>query len=89
MFLGIDDGTGSFMKKLLDPPRQASLDAAALSLEKLGAVTRPSDLSCGYVMTPLGTHLAAIPSPPIVGKRTWLVCCCSKQQYLTPSAQLS
>jgi HrpA-like RNA helicase len=70
MFLGLDDGMGSFMKKLLDPPRQESLDAAALSLEKLGAMKRHSDTSRGCMVTPLGMHLAAIPSPPIVGKRT-------------------
>lgn len=69
MFLGIEDGNGSFMNKLLDPPKRASLVAATMSLEKLGAIKRHAD-SSGCALSPLGMHLAAIPSPPIVGKRT-------------------
>lgn len=61
------------MKKLLDPPQQSSLEAAAFSLEKLGAIKNKKDSSC-RVLTPLGLHLAAIPSPPIVGKRTFPFC---------------
>lgn len=68
MFLEIEDGSGNFMKQLLDPPQQSSLDAAVFSLEKLGAV-RSGVGSDRRVLTPLGLHLAAIPSPPIVGKR--------------------
>jgi HrpA-like RNA helicase len=65
----MEDGTGCFMNKLLDPPKQKSLDAAAINLEKLGAINRNS-VSGECVLTPLGMHLAAIPAPPIVGKRT-------------------
>lgn len=55
------------MRTLLDPPSKESLDAAAFSLNQLGALERGA--SEGELqLTPLGSHLAGIPAPPIVGK---------------------
>jgi len=71
LFLGIERGCGSFLSKLLDPPSQDSIDAAVYSLEKLGAIQSTTSSSSGerkISLTPLGTHLAAIPAPPCVGK---------------------
>lgn len=66
MFLGVEDGTGSFLRTLLDPPSGESIDAAIFSLKKLGAVATSSTGSSS--LTPLGMHLAGIPAPPTVGK---------------------
>lgn len=78
LFLGVERGSGTFMRTLLDPPSKESLNAAAFSLQKLGAVEmgrNEGDLH----LTSLGAHLAGIPAPPIVGKCKWemscLVCC--------------
>jgi ATP-dependent RNA helicase DHX57 len=65
MFLGLERGTGTFLRTLLDPPSKSSVDAAVFSLQQIGAVTTGDfDLS----LTPLGLHLAGIPAPPSVGK---------------------
>lgn len=67
LFLGVENGSGTFMRTLLDPPSKESLDAAAFSLNQLGALERGA--SEGELqLTPLGSHLAGIPAPPIVGK---------------------
>lgn len=54
------------MQTLLDPPSKASIEAAAFSLRSLGAMELTP--SGSYSLTPLGTHLAGIPAPPVVGK---------------------
>jgi ATP-dependent RNA helicase DHX57 len=70
MFLGLEPGTGSFFRTLLDPPSKPSVDAAIFCLQQLGAVTSgDGDLS----LTPLGLHLAGIPAPPTVGKSEFCV----------------
>ena len=69
LFLGVEDGTGSFTRTLLDPPSDASLTAASESLRMIGAIVE-SDMDQGTLrLTPLGKHLAGIPAPPIIGKR--------------------
>jgi ATP-dependent RNA helicase DHX57 len=73
LFLGVECGTGSFTNTLLDPPSKESLDAAIFSLLKLGAVKRGSN-DGDFVISPLGSHLAGIPAPPIIGK-------CTSQRY--------
>lgn len=65
LFLGLEDGSGEFLRLLLDPPSQQQIDSALYSLEKIGALKRDGKLS---VLTPLGTHLSGIPAPPTVGK---------------------
>lgn len=67
LFLGVERGSGTFMKKLLDPPSQESVDSAFDYLRDLGAVA-PGDAEGETVLTPLGMHLAGIPAPPSVGK---------------------
>lgn len=69
LFLGVENGLGNFTNTLLDPPSKESLDAAIFSLNKLGAVESNS-VDGTLIMTPLGSHLAGIPAPPVVGKRT-------------------
>ena len=67
LFLGVERGNGTFLKELMDPPDKKPVDAAILSLRKLGAISdcnRPGELA----LTPLGMHLAGIPAPPSVGK---------------------
>jgi ATP-dependent RNA helicase DHX57 len=66
MFLGVEDGSGTFLRKLLDPPSSKSIDSASVSLERLGAIMRIE--SNKSYLTPLGIHLAGIPAPPTVGK---------------------
>jgi hypothetical protein len=66
LFLGAEDGTGKFLKKLLDPPSLTSVNNAASSLLKLGALEKQGQN--GLLLTPLGMHLAGIPAPPTVGK---------------------
>jgi HrpA-like RNA helicase len=71
IYIGVEPRIGLFTNTLLDPPNKGSLEAAIFSLRKIGAVERgPND---EVVATPLGAHLASIPAPPLVGKRT----CCS------------
>ncbi len=65
LFLGLENGSGSFLRILLDPPSQQQIKSALHSLEKIGALDRNGDLAS---LTPLGTHLAGIPAPPVVGK---------------------
>jgi ATP-dependent RNA helicase DHX57 len=65
MFLGLERGTSTFLRTLLDPPSKSSVDAAVFSLQQLGAVTT-GDFNLS--LTPLGLHLAGIPAPPSVGK---------------------
>lgn len=67
IFLGVERGSGTFLSTLLDPPNSDSIEAAELSLRKIGAITAGSEGN--YLsLTPLGAHLAAIPAPPTVGK---------------------
>jgi HrpA-like RNA helicase len=68
-FLGIEDGSGRFLSKLLDPPCQDALDSAIFSLIKIGAVVKTHDgESRNLTLTPLGLHLAGIPAPPSIAK---------------------
>lgn len=69
MFLGVEDGTGKFLRTTLDPPEPRAIDAASRSLRRLGAIA--DDGAAGGAkqkLTPLGSHLAGIPAPPTVGK---------------------
>ncbi|KAL7550933.1 hypothetical protein ACHAWF_014139 [Thalassiosira exigua] len=65
LFLGLENGTGNFLRLMLDPPSQKSIDSALYSLEKTGALYREGNLA---FLTPLGSHLSGIPAPPAVGK---------------------
>jgi HrpA-like RNA helicase len=67
MFLGVESGTGDFMKTLLDPPSKESLNAAIFSLLKLGALEGGTGEE-EMLLSPLGMHLAGIPAPPVIGK---------------------
>lgn len=71
MFLGLENGTGSFLKLMLDPPSEQSTQSALYSLEKTGALNRDGDQA---VLTPLGIHLSGIPAPPVVGKMLVMGC---------------
>jgi len=71
LFLGLEDGTGSFLRSLLDPPEQDQIKSALYSLMKIGAVDRNGDT---VLLTPLGTHLAGIPVPPVIGKLLIMGC---------------
>ncbi|KAL3801900.1 hypothetical protein ACHAW5_005288 [Stephanodiscus triporus] len=71
LFLGLENGSGSFLRILLDPPNQQQIDSALHSLNKIGALERNGDLA---FLTPLGTHLAGIPAPPVVGKLLIMGC---------------
>ena len=67
LFLGMEcRAQGGFMESLLDPPDKSSVEAAAFSLQSLGALE--VNASGSYSLTPLGIHLAGIPTPPVVGK---------------------
>jgi ATP-dependent RNA helicase DHX57 len=68
MFLGVENGTGNFLGKMLDPPTDQSVRAAIFSLQKLGAIMADSPVEGSLKLTPLGMHLAGIPAPPTVGK---------------------
>ena len=74
LFLGVEQGSGNFLRTLLDPPSQQALDSAILSLQKLGAVS-PRSSEGKIALTPLGMHLAGIPAPPTVGKSTFISFC--------------
>ena len=66
LFIGVEDGKGSFLKIMLDVPPKDSVEASFFSLIKMKAIELRSD---GHVsLTPLGMHLAGIPAPPSVGK---------------------
>jgi HrpA-like RNA helicase len=67
LFLGVEHGNGNFLRTLLDPPSKDSVDAATFSLLQLGAVEKVH-LNEELKLTAMGTHLAGIPAPPIVGK---------------------
>ncbi len=71
LFLGLENGSGDFLRIMLDPPSKESIQSAFNSLEKIGAVSRNGDL---LGLTPLGTHLAGIPAPPTVGKLIIMGC---------------
>lgn len=75
IYLGLEDGSGHFIGTLLDPPSRQSINSALHFLEKIGALIRDGDLA---FLTPLGTHLAGIPTPPAVGKLLVMGCllCC-------------
>lgn len=74
LFLGVERGSGTFLRELMDPPSQKSIDVAILSLRKLGAV-RLGDTNGAVYLTPLGMHLASIPAPPSLGKCKFRVRC--------------
>jgi ATP-dependent RNA helicase DHX57 len=65
LFLGLEDGTGKFLRLLLDPPSGEAVKSAFYILEQIGALARNGDVAN---LTPLGVHLAGIPAPPTVGK---------------------
>jgi len=71
LFLGLENGSGDFLRIMLDPPSEQSIKSAFDSLEKVGAVARNEGL---LNLTPLGTHLAGIPAPPTVGKMIVMGC---------------
>jgi len=54
MFLGLEDGTGDFLNKLIDPPSRISIESSLSSLTAIGAVAE--DLS----LTPLGERAKQI-----------------------------
>lgn len=66
LYIGLENGTGSFLRTLIDPPPQDSIQSSIHSLAKLKAVKATCDGS--FQLTPLGVHLASIPAPPVVGK---------------------
>jgi len=69
LFLGVEQGSGNFLSKMIDPPSQIAIDAATFSLEKIGAVVvSNSREERRLTLTPLGLHLAGIPAPPVIGK---------------------
>lgn len=67
LYLGVENGTGSFTNTLLDPPSQEAMDSALYSLLKLGAVVNKYN-SGELMLSAFGNHLAVIPAPPIIGK---------------------
>ena len=71
MFLGLENGSGSFLRIMLDPPSDQAINSALYSLEKTGALSRNGDQA---FLTPLGTHLSGIPAPPVVGKLLVMGC---------------
>lgn len=66
LFLGVENGFGSFLRTLLDPPSKDAILSAIFALRTLGAVKIVDEKK--VVLTPLGKHLAGIPAPPPVGK---------------------
>ena len=82
LFLGVENGAGTFMNNLLDPPSKQAFAAAVFSLAKLGAVEQ-SATGGELRITPLGSHLAGIPAPPIVGKSKFLAEWLHVHFYLT------
>mgnify|MGYP001049282804 CR=1 FL=1 len=71
LYLGLEDGSGEFIRTLLDPPSRQSIDSALHFLNKIGALNKVGDIA---FLTPLGMHLAGIPSPPAVGKLLVMGC---------------
>lgn len=71
IFLGLEDGSGSFLQLMLDPPSNESVQSALYSLEKTGALDRNGNEA---FLTPLGTHLSGIPAPPVIGKMLVMGC---------------
>ena len=71
LYIGLENGSGEFIRTLLDPPSRQSIDSALYFLEKIGALKRDGDLA---LLSPLGMHLAGIPSPPVVGKLLMMGC---------------
>lgn len=88
LFLGVETGSGNFMRTLLDPPSEESLDAASFSLQKLGAVEQGANDE-ELQLTPLGNHLAGIPAPPIVGKSKFVAVPRSLHIFFANAAPLS
>jgi HrpA-like RNA helicase len=81
LYIGVEDGKGSFFKTLLDPPPQDSIDASFHSLFKLKAAEA---LPNGCIqLTPLGVHLAGIPAPPVVGKCKYIIFSYILSKFLT------
>jgi ATP-dependent RNA helicase DHX57 len=69
VFLGIENGSGSFLSKLIDPPSRDAIDSAIFSLDNIGAIVTTCNRERKNVaLTPLGLHLAGIPAPPSIGK---------------------
>jgi ATP-dependent RNA helicase DHX57 len=71
IYIGLENGSGDFMSSVLDPPSRQSIDSALHFLEKTGALYRDGDIA---ILTPLGMHLAGIPTPPAVGKMLVMGC---------------
>jgi HrpA-like RNA helicase len=71
LFLGLEDGTGTFLRMMIDPPSHESIESALACLEKIGAIIRTDSAA---TLTPLGNHLAGIPAPPAVGKLLVMGC---------------
>lgn len=67
LFLGLEDGSGDFLRSMIDPPTQESIDSALMCLEQLSAIERKDDPTTP-TLCPLGRHLAGIPAPPTVAK---------------------
>lgn len=65
LYLGVESGSGNFFRSLIDPPSVESIKAAESSLIQLSAVER---VNAELNLTPLGSHLAGIPAPPMIGK---------------------
>jgi HrpA-like RNA helicase len=65
IFLGLEDGSGNFLRSMIDPPSKESIESAMSCLEQLGAIEREGDTA---TLCPLGRHLSGIPAPPTVAK---------------------
>jgi len=68
LFIGVEQGSGNFLSKLMDPPSLTAIEAAISSLQQLGALVTSTGEERRSTLTPLGLHLAGIPAPPCVGK---------------------
>lgn len=73
MYIGVENGSGSFFNTLIDPPNKDSLGAAVMCLQRMGAV-RNGAVGSQLSLTPLGVHLAGIPAHPSIGKSTFARC---------------
>lgn len=65
LFLGLEDGSGEFLRSMIDPPSNESIQSSLLCLEQLGAIERDDGTA---TLCPLGRHLSGIPAPPTVAK---------------------
>jgi ATP-dependent RNA helicase DHX57 len=65
LFLGLENGSGDFLRSMIDPPSKQSIESALKCLEQLGAIERKG---VHATLCPLGRHLSGIPAPPTVAK---------------------